>query len=67
MLHGGQVNYTEKYLLLEKDSILGFFILDEYEREHQAVEAMEQVSTGKSGAWRVVRITEVIVASVAKS
>jgi len=61
------VNYTEKYLLLEKDSILGFFVLEEFEREHDALEALESVSDGKSGVWRVVRAMEVTVASVARA
>lgn len=61
------MNYTEKYLLLEKDSILGFFVLEEFEREHDALEALESVSDGKSGVWRVVRAMEVTVASVARA
>jgi len=60
------VNYTERYALLEKRGSYWAF-LDNYERESQAVRKMEDLASTGPGAWRVVRVSEVIVASVAKA
>ena len=64
------MNYTEKYVLLERDES-GFREVDEFEREQEALDALQDISRSYTsrrnpGEWRVVRRTEVIVASVAR-
>ena len=65
--YGGQVNYTEEYELRWKGAAGGWKLLNTFETEPEAVEAMNEDARDVSGAWRVVRVSEVTVASVAKA
>jgi len=64
------VNYTEKYVLLERDES-GFREVGEFEREQEALEALRDISRSyisrrNPGVWRVVRRTEVVIESVTR-
>jgi hypothetical protein len=61
------VNYTEKYevRLMNKDHPCGV-ALHQFDDETDAIEDMHLMARG-SGAWRVVRVMEVTVASVSKA
>ncbi|AWN05243.1 hypothetical protein SEA_IBANTIK_19 [Streptomyces phage Ibantik] len=59
------MNYTEKYEVRKKDGAK-YFVLHQFDDYEDAIKYMEMMAHG-SGAWRVVRIMEVIVASVAKA
>jgi len=64
------VNYTEKYVLLERDES-GFREVDEFEREQEALDALRDISRSyisrrNPGVWRVVRRTEVVIESVTR-
>lgn len=61
------MNYTEKYELRWKGTTGGWKLLDTFETEAGATLAMNEDSRDMSGSWRVVRITEVIVATIAKA
>ncbi|MFC4494025.1 hypothetical protein ACFPA8_07755 [Streptomyces ovatisporus] len=62
------MNYTEKYELRWKGTAGGWKILgDNYDTEAEAVTAMEKDSEVTSGAWRVVRVSEVTTHSKAKA
>ena len=64
------MNYTEKYVLLERDES-GFREVGEFEREQEALEALRDISRSyisrrNPGVWRVVRRTEVVIESVTR-
>lgn len=64
------MNYTEKYVLLERDES-GFREVDEFEREQEALDALRDISRSyisrrNPGVWRVVRRTEVVIESVTR-
>lgn len=61
------MNYSEVYELRERMGLSRWVVLDTYEREHEAFEAMERISAGKPGVWRVVRVSEVTVGSVVRA
>lgn len=59
------MNYTETYEVRKKDGA-NYFLLRQFDDETDAIEYMHMVAGG-SGAWRVVRVMEVTVASVIKA
>jgi hypothetical protein len=61
------VNHTEKYEVHGKngDHPCGV-VLREFDDETSAIDYMDSVAHG-SGSWRVVRVMEVIIASVCKA
>lgn len=61
------MNYTEKYELRQLGKFRSYTVQGEYDREHEAVEAMEVLAHENRGVWQVVRVSSVIVASVAKA
>lgn len=61
------MNYTEKYELRQIDGSRSYTVIDQYDREHEAVEDMETLARYESGVWHVVRVSEVIVSSRAKA
>jgi len=61
------VNYTEKYEVRWKGVAGVWKLLDIFETEAGALLAMNEDARKGPGEWRVVRISEVTVASVIKA
>lgn len=61
------MNYAEEYELRWKGAAGGWKLLNTFETEAEAVDAMREDARDVTGAWRVVRVTEVTVASVTKA
>jgi hypothetical protein len=59
------VNYTERFEVRKKDGA-SYFVLHQFDDETDAIEYMQMMAKG-SGAWRVVRVMEVTVSSIAKA
>jgi hypothetical protein len=61
------MNYSEKYELRWKGAAGGWKVLSKHDTEAEATAAMKVDSVGVTGAWRVVRISEVTVATEANA
>lgn len=59
------MNYNEAYEVQQKSG-KEWVLLHAFDREHKAVEYMEMMAHG-AGTWRVVRVSEVTVATIAKA
>lgn len=59
------MSFTEKYEVRKKDGV-NCIVLHQFDDETDAIEYMQMMARG-SGVWRVVRVMEVTVASVAKA
>lgn len=59
------MNYIEAYEVRVSRGDGTWEVLGTYDREHEAHDHMDRISSFRSGVWRVVRISEVTVGSVA--
>lgn len=59
------MNYTEKYEVRQRKGA-GYLALHQFDDESDAIDYMDLTAKG-SGAWYVVRVMEVTVASVANA